>query len=172
MKLASITVVTGSANSILGFSDNATNSGDGRPAPDFAVDVSGNAVLQANILRDGRTGLPYANGSASMYAAYKGLRLDVTPNATTPALLRFNTTTALTAAADPISTDNPGAAMVQLALLNAPGTSVAAIGVPEISADAPEGTATGYSSCFSFLESEEVYAIAGRYTRSCCTFCS
>ncbi len=157
---SSITVVTGTANSILGFSDNATNSGSGRPAPDLAVDTSGNALLQANIIRDGRTGLPYANGSASMYMAYKGLRLDVTPNAATPGLLRFSDTASLTAAADPISTDNPGAAMVQLALLNSPGTSVAAIGVPEVSADSPEGTSTGYASCFSFLESEEVYAVA------------
>jgi hypothetical protein len=50
--------------------------------------------------------------------------------------------------------------MCFLTLLNSPGSSVAAIGVPEISADAPDGTPLGYAKCAEFLESEEVYSIA------------
>jgi hypothetical protein len=84
----------------------------------------------------------------------------VSPDADEPALLVINDTTQLESLADPISTDNPGALMTFLTLLNSPGTAATAVGVPEVSADAPEGTPIGYAKALEFLESEEVYAIS------------
>lgn len=150
----------GTANAILGFTTSQTDVGNGRPAPDLALDVSGNVIIQSQILRDGLTGIPFNPGFAPIIIAYKGLRLDLSPDADNPALLTINSISTLEEAADPISTDNPGALMAYLALLNAPATSVAAIGVPEVSADAPDGTPLGYSKCAEFLENEEVYALA------------
>lgn len=146
--------------SLLGFDDDASNTGAGRPAPDLAIDTDGDILIQSQILRDGLTGLPFATGTAPILVAYKGLRLDLSPDADDPSLLVIDDIDTLEAAADPISTDNPGALMCYLSLINAPSVSVAAIGVPEVSADAPEGTPLGYSKCFEFLESEEVYALA------------
>lgn len=150
----------GTANTILGFTDNDTADGTGRPNPDLAIDINGDVVLQGQLLRDGLTGTPYNPASAPVIVAYNGLRLDLSPDADNPSLLVFNDTSAVEEAADPISTDNPGALMSFLALLNAPSVSIASIGVPDISADAPDGTLIGYAKCFEFIESEEVYALA------------
>lgn len=155
-----VEILDGTANSSLGLTDDSRTVGAGRPDPDLAVDISGNVVIQSQILRDGLTGVPFDPGFAPIIVAYKGLRLDLSPDADNPSLLVVSDTTALEEAADPISTDNPGSLMTYLSLLNAPTVSVAAIGVPEISADAPEGTPLGYSKCADFLENEEVYAIA------------
>lgn len=154
-----VEIVDGTANGSLGLTDNSSTVGAGRPEPDLAVDISGNVVIQSQILRDGLTGVPFDLGFAPIVVSYKGLRLDLSPDADNPSLLVVSDTTTLEEAADPISTDNPGALMTYLSLLNAPTVSVAAIGVPEISADAPEGTPLGYSKCADFLENEEVYAI-------------
>jgi hypothetical protein len=151
---------SGTATTLLGFTASQTNQGGGRPAPDLAVDINGSAVIQSQILRDGLTGIPFNPGFAPVVIAYKGLRLDLSPEANTPALLSIDDITTLESAADPISTDNPGALMAYMALLNAPATTITAIGVPEVSADAPDGTPLGYSKCAEFLENEEVYAIA------------
>jgi hypothetical protein len=155
-----VKVWSGDANTPLGFTALARDTGNGRPAPDLAIDVDGNVVLQGQLLRDNLTGVPYNPGQASTYIAYKGLRLDMSPEADNPALIRIDSISTLEAAADPISTDNPGALMAYLALLNAPAIEVTAIGVPEVSADAPDGTPLGYSKCAEFLENEEVYALA------------
>jgi hypothetical protein len=155
-----IMVHAGTANAILGFTDDTGDTGNGRPAPDLAIDISGNVILQSQLLFDPLTGIPYDPGFAPIIIAYKGLRLDLSPDAQNPSLLVIDDVTALQAAADPISTDNPGSLMTYLTLLNAPSVSVAAIGVPEISADAPDGTPLGYAKCAEFLESEEVYALA------------
>lgn len=155
-----VTIGAGTANTILGFTPSASDVGNGRPAPDLAIDVNGSAVIQGQILRDGLTGIPFNPGFAPVIVAYKGLRLDLSPEADTPALLTIDDISTLETTADPISTDNPGALMAYLALLNAPSTTVAAIGVPEVSADAPDGTPLGYAKCAEFLENEEVYALA------------
>lgn len=148
------------ANSFLGFTAAQANTGNGRPNPDMAIAPSGDLIVQAQQLRDPRTGQPFANAYAAMYASYKALRLDVSPAAVNPGLLTIDDTTQLLEIAGPISTDNPGALMSFLTLLNCPGVSVAAIGVPEVSDDAPDGTTIGYQRCFDFLMSEEVYALA------------
>jgi len=155
-----ILIGSGTANTILGLTPAASSVGNGRPAPDLAIDITGAAVIQSQILRDGLTGVPFNPGFAPIVIAYKGLRLDLSPEADKPALLTINDISTLETAADPISTDNPGALMAYLALLNAPASTVAAIGVPEVSADAPDGTPLGYAKCAEFLENEEVYALA------------
>jgi hypothetical protein len=154
-----VKVWAGNANTTLGFTDNSRDTGNGRPAPDMAVDVNGDVVLQGQLLRDNLTGVPYNPGQALTYIAYKGLRLDMSPEADNPALIRITDVSTLELAADPISTDNPGALMTYLALLNAPAVEVTAIGVPEVSDDAPDGTPLGYTKCAEFLENEEVYAL-------------
>jgi hypothetical protein len=156
---SAVTILSGSANGTLGFSPGTTN-GSGRPLPDFAIDTSGNARVQGQILRDGLSGAPFANSGAPLHMSYKALRLDLSPDADDPALLVINDTEALETLAAPISSDNPGALMTFLTLINSPGTSATAIGVPEVSADAPDGTPAGYAKAFEFLESEEVYAIS------------
>jgi hypothetical protein len=155
-----VEILDGTGNTSLGFTTDTATVGDGRPAPDMAIDVNGNLVLQSQLLFDGLTAIPYDPGSAAIVVAYKGLRLDMSPDAANPALLRFVDTDAVEDAADPVSTDNPGALMAYLSLLNAPTVEVTGIGVGEISADAPEGTPLGYAKCAEFLESEEVYALA------------
>jgi len=155
-----IEVHDGTANVFLGFTDDVSEVGNGRPAPDLAIDISGNALLSGQVLRDGLTGWPFAGGFAPLYMAYKALRLDMSPAADNPDLITWNDVGVLEQVADPISLDNPGSLMSYLALLNAPGVSVASIGVPEVSADAPDGTPLGYARCAEFLESKEVYAIA------------
>lgn len=155
-----VLIGSGTANTILGFTPAASDVGDGRPAPDLAIDIAGSVVIQSQILRDGLTSTPFNPGFAPIVISYKGLRLDLSPEADSPALLTISDISTLEEAADPISTDNPGALMAYLALLNATATSVAAIGVPEVSADAPDGTPAGYAKCAEFLENEEVYALA------------
>lgn len=148
------------ANSYLGFTLDQANTGNGRPNPDMAISPTGDLVVQAQQLRDVRTGTPFAATAAQLYTAYRALRLDVSPRATNPGLLIINDTAQLLDIASPISTANPGALMTFLTLSNSPGVSATAIGVPEISADAPDGTPIGYTECFEFLESEDVYAMA------------
>lgn len=155
-----VEVLNGTANAKLGFTDGQVDVGNGRPVPDLALDVSGNAVIQSQILRDGLTGAPYAPAAAPILIAYKGLRLDLSPDADNPSLLVIDSSSMLEEVASPVSVDNPGALMCYMALLNAPGVSIAAIGVPEISDDAPDGTPAGYARCAEFLQNEEVYALS------------
>jgi len=155
-----VKVTTGTANVGLGFTDSTATVGNGRPAPDMALDITGSLILQGQLLRDGLTGLPYNPGFSPVIVAYRGLRLDLSPEAQNPSLLVVESTSVLESAADPISIDNPGSLMMFLSLINAPTVSVAGIGVPEVSADAPDGTPLGYAKCAEFLENEEVYALA------------
>lgn len=141
-------------------SADTTVSGQGRPNPDLAVDANGDVVIQSHILRYGTSGVPYTSVSAKTYISYKGLRLDMSPDAQEPGLIVWNDTATLEAVAGPVSTDNPGALMSYMALINAPSVSVSSIGVSEVSADAPNGTPAGYAKSAEFLQSKEVYALA------------
>lgn len=153
-------VTDGDANANLGFSDDTSTTGNGRPAPDLAIGTAGEVILQGQLLRNGLTGIPYDPGFSPLHIAYRGLRLDMSPDAVSPGLISITDTDSLEDIADPISLDNPGSLMCYLAKLNAPTTSITAIGVPEVSADAPTGTPAGYTKCFEFLQNEEVYALA------------
>lgn len=160
-KVEVLTASTAKANAALGFgTGNTVATGTGRPERDMYVDVNGNAVIAAEILRNQVTGVPTDPGTAPLHIQYKGVRLDVSPLAKDPALLSIDTTTTLSSVLDPITSENPLALGLYFALLNAPGTSVKGMGVDEATAAAPEGTLTAFSRVANFIESEEVYAIA------------
>jgi len=128
------------------------------PTPDLVVDLAGAIDLKADFLRD-TEGIPtLANGE--LIIAYKALRLDVTALAEEPSLITLEDTIDLTAALSPIDTDNPLGLMLYFALINAPGIEVAGLGVDSTSAAEPGGTSLAYSRALTFLEAQEVYAMA------------
>lgn len=94
-----------------------------------------------------------------VYVSYKALRLDVSDQATDPTLLSFESTTEMEAAIGPISVDNPLALAFFYALANSPTHPVKGIGISEVNAAKPDGTAEAYVSSFEFLEGHEVYVI-------------
>lgn len=152
---------TSKADNALGFgSGNRVATGTGRPNPDFSLDVSGNVVLGAEILRSQLTGQPFDPGSSDIYIQYKGLRKDVSPSAADPGILRISNVTDLGTVLSPINADNPLALGMFFMLLNAPGLECAGMGVDETTAAAPFGTLEAFTRVASALESEEVYAIA------------
>ena len=91
---------------------------------------------------------------------YTAMRRDVTGEGATPALLRFDSETAMVASIGPIDTRNPLALMFSMALKNSPGKTVSGIGIDEQSPQFPNGTVAAYTRAFTFLASKEVYAIA------------
>lgn len=129
-----------------------------RPNPELMIDTAGNVVLKQEQLRD-VNGNP-TTGTAPIYLSYRAVRKDVTAVANQPGLLIFDDTIQLENALAPISAENPLALGLFFALLNAPGIQVTGLGVDEISADAPFGTVEAFSRAASFLEGQEVYAIA------------
>lgn len=129
-----------------------------RPTPDLVVDLAGAIHVKHDVLRD-TEGNPITS-VGQLIIAYEALRLDVTPAAENPGLLTLDDTTDLEDALDPVNTDNPLALMLYFMLINAPGVTVSGIGVDGVSSSNPDGTPTAYSKALSFLESEEVYALA------------
>ena len=154
----------GSGTENLGFNvdpaANSSASGTGRPNPDFYLDVSGSVNIGAQIFRNTMTGVPDCPISSTIYVAYRGLRLDVSPSAASPGLITVEDSTELLSVMDPISEDNPLALGMYFALLNAPGVTVAGIGVDEVTGTEEHGTPLAYTGCFEFLEAQEVYALA------------
>ncbi len=149
------------ANNALGFgTGNRIISGTGRPNPDFSIDVSGNIVLGAEVLRSQLTGLPFNPGIADVYVQYIGLRRDVSPVAQNPGVLRISDVTTLGTVLSPINPDNPLALGMFFALLNAPGLEIAGLGVDEANAAAPFGTVEAFARVANTIEAEEVYSIA------------
>jgi len=128
------------------------------PTPDLTVDAEGNVILKHNLLRD-TTGAPIS-GKAPIYLSYTAVRQDVTALASNPGLLRFDTTTELDSALEPINTDNPLALGLYYAMINAAGIQVTGLGVDEISADSPFGTVEAFTRAAEYLEGYEVYALA------------
>lgn len=134
--------------------------GTGRPNPDFSLDISGNVVLGAELLRSTLDGRPFNPGTCDLYIQYTGLRRDVSPVAKHAALLRLSDTTTLSSVLGPITSANPLGLGMFFAMLNAPGNVVAGLGVDDAPPQAHEGTLLAYSKVAGFIESEEVYAIA------------
>jgi hypothetical protein len=160
---SSVTVNAAStADTVLGFTGgNVSASGTGRPNPDCYLDLSGNLVLGAEILRNGLTGAPFVPASASLYVAYEALRLDVSSaSLAVEKLLTLDDQTALEAVGQPLDERNPLFLGMYLAMLNSPTTSVTGIGVDEVSAAQPEGTLDGYARAFDYLEAKDVYGMA------------
>jgi hypothetical protein len=134
-------------------------SGVTRPTPNLTLDGVGNMLLKPDLIRNTQ-GTPIATATAQMYLAYHAIRLDVTALATNPGLLRFSDTPTLETQLAPVTTNNPLALGLYLALLNAPGIQVTGLGVDATSGAEPDGTVDAFTRAFTFLESYEVYAIA------------
>ena len=129
-----------------------------RPTPNLIVDSAGDIVVKHDFVRDTEGAPIEANGQ--LIISYKALRLDVTPAASNPGILTLDDVTDLEDALAPINTDNPLSMMLYFMLINAPGISVTGIGVDGTSTSFPDGTDVAYSKALSFLEKEEVYALA------------
>ncbi len=151
------------SNLQFGFNTVAPNSsavGSGRPNPDFYLDVNGNAIIGAEILRDPVTGRPFDPAQADIYIQYTGLRKDLSPSAKDPLLLRVATIEELTAALSPLTSENPlGFAMLMM-MLNAPDIVITGLGIDETTASMPEGTVAAYTRALEFIEPYEVWAMA------------
>jgi len=130
-----------------------------RPTPDLVIDPSGAVLIKMEVLRD-TEGFPLTNASGALVVAYNALRLDVTPQAKRPSLLTFSDISVLEDALDPLTLDNPLGLMFYFMMTNAPGISVTGIGVSAVGANDPDGTPEAYTEAFSFLEAQEVYALA------------
>lgn len=149
------------ADAALGFgTGNRIATGTGRPNPDFSIDISGNVVLGAEVLRSQLTGIPFDPGTADIYVQYTGLRKDVSPLASDPGVLRISDVATLQTVLSPITASNPLGLGMFFMLLNAPGLECAGMGVDDANAAAPFGTLEAFTRVANFLESEEVYAIA------------
>lgn len=129
-----------------------------RPTPDLVVDLSGAVTVKNDILRN-TEGTPIV-ATGSLVLSYKALRLDVSSGADEPALLNLSDTTDLDDALEPVNADNPLALQLYFALINAAGITVAGIGVDAVSSGNPDGTPEAYSRACSFLQAQEVYALA------------
>jgi hypothetical protein len=138
----------------------SATTGISRPYPNLVVDSgTGACRIVPEVVRDPR-GNPSYPSRATLYLAYKAVRLDVSPRATNPGLLRFGDTTALASQLSPITVDNPLALGLYFALLNSPGVQVTALGVDSATPAAPYGTVEAYTRAATFLEGYEVYALA------------
>jgi len=129
-----------------------------RPSPDLVIDLAGAVDIKQDVLRDIEGNAIVAQGT--LFIAYKALRLDVTPRAITPGLLNIEDTSQLATALPPVNTDNPLSLMLYFMSINAPSILVTGIGVDAISSSNPDGTPEAYSRALTFLEAQEVYALA------------
>ena len=146
----------------LGFvSTNDVALGTGRPLPDAYLDIAGNLIIGADIIRNPVTGDPYDPTVSSLYVQYRGLRKDVTAmRKVDPALLELSDMDTLNTELGPITAENPLALAMYFAMLNAPNTVIKALGVDEISAVYPEGTPEAYQRAIDFSSNFEIYAMA------------
>jgi hypothetical protein len=135
--------------------------GSGRPNPDVWVRRDGSVVISGDIMRNTITGTPVAaSTSARVHLAYRALRLDLTPSASAPGIIRVSSVDTLAEVFGPISPRNPFALAIYYALLNTgDGIEINAIGVDDVSEAEPDGTVLAYASAAEFLRSYEVYSI-------------
>ena len=158
-----VTIVDGTGLTHLGFTEGQVSSaGTGRPNPDAYLDDSNNLVVGAQLVRDPVTGYPldFSTSPATLYIQFKGLRKDVSPSAKVAGVVRLTDEDTLSSVMDPVTEENPLSLGAYFMMLNAPNFEVKCLGVDETSGAAPEGTELAYARAASFLEAEEVYAIA------------
>ena len=145
----------------LGILDKPIAYGTGRPDPDLLVYSDGAILIGAEALRNSITGQPLKNIRAGIHISYRALRLDLSPIANEPGLIKVSSIADLDSIYGPVSTKNPLALGIYYALINAGnGVEISAIGVSDISSAEPNGTAESYLEALEFLRSYEVYAIA------------
>lgn len=136
--------------------------GSGRPFPDAWLDSNFDLNVNAEILRNPVTGVPFDPAASTLYIQYTGLRKDVSPAAKSleGLPLELSSQTDLAKFLGPISEENPLALGMYFAMLNAPNTIVKAMGVDEVSKIYPEGTPDAYQRVIDFSTTHEIYAIA------------
>lgn len=145
-------------NLISGTADDAGNNIRPEPEAEF------NDLTQMYFLKPGvntnSSGIAIAGSSAPVYAQIKALRKDVTADTANPGLLVFSGISEVESLVGPIDPDNPLAMGLYLAFLNTSQITISALGVGDVSPDAPNGTLEGYAEALDFLELNEVYALA------------
>ena len=158
--LATFTVLGTGGDAVPAVADlRSTNGGTGATySLDGGAD-SGTLVVDEDLLAT-KFSIASTALSGFILMQYTALRRDVTNAGATPALLRFDSETAMVASIGPVDTRNPLALMFSMALKNSPGKTVSGIGIDEQSPQFPEGTVAAYTRAFTFLASKEVYAIA------------
>lgn len=128
-------------------------------APEISFDTAMQTATIKPLVNRNSAGIASAL-TAPVYAGYKALRTDVTASAANPSILFFANTDEVETLVGPISTDNPLAFGLAAAFDEVTDVQIAALGVDDVTADAPEGTPEAYSRAFELLELFEVYTIA------------
>lgn len=117
-------------------------------------------VVKVAALRDA-SGFPLSTAQYPLYVGYKALRRDVSSEAVDPSVWVFDSLSEVDALFGPITPDNPLAWGLNLMFANNTTTRIYALGVDNVSADAPYGTFEAYVRAFEFLErSSQVYVIS------------
>jgi len=137
--------------------ENLAQSG-GRVAPELVYNDTTQELTIKHGLNRGTNGVP-ATGQASLYAGYKALRLDVTPEDDTPGILIFEDMDQVVEQLGPLSLNNPLVMGLYFAFLNSPNSTLSALGVAEVTENAPEGTVEAYQQALDLLTQHEVYVI-------------
>jgi hypothetical protein len=127
--------------------------------PEIVVSTTAGTVTAKHALNTGSNGIAMS-GTAPMYTGYKALRLDVTPAAANPNMLVFANVDEVDAIIGPVSPDNPLAFGLSKAFENTTNVDINAVGVDDVTADAPQGTPEAYARAWELLETKEVYNIA------------
>ena len=120
--------------------------GSGRPNPDVWVYPNGNVSINGDIMRNTITGAPLSGSiGARVHVGYRALRLDLSPIANQPGIIRISSIDTLTSVFGPISVRNPFALAVYYAMLNAAeGAEINAVGLSKVTGSEPEGTTVAY----------------------------
>lgn len=129
-----------------------------RPTPNLVVDAGGAVHVGMDIFRDTTGAVIEAQGQ--LLIMYKGLRLDVSTDASEPSLLTVTSTKDIEDALSPVNADNPLALMLYFMSINAPGIECTGIGVNGVSSTYPDGTPEAYNEAITFLEGQEVWGLA------------
>jgi hypothetical protein len=142
------------------FATGATDSGSGRPSPDFSVNtLLSTWSINPQIIRDTVTGEPIVLDGAPVYFSYEAVRTEVAGPVTDVAINVSNFTD-LVSNFGPIDERNPLGLGLFFALNAAgEGTVVKGTGVAAISATEPKGTLLAYLDALSLLRGEECYFV-------------
>jgi len=130
-----------------------------RPKPNLVVNTAGDVEIKHDLVRDVK-GAPLSSAKNLLMLTYKALRLDVTPMATSPGLLTYQSTTEVATYMKPVTSDNPLGLGLHFAALNATGATVSGLGVDAVSTSEPGGTQAAHARAQTFLESKEVWGLA------------
>lgn len=140
--------------------ENLTSASTVPVKPELIINTVDQSLTVKQALNRGLDGIALTSGSAPLYTGYRALRKDVTAESANPALLTFNEIAEVESVIGPIDTRNPLAFALYCAFLQTTDISISALGVGEVTADAPEGTVLAYTKALDFLETKEVYALA------------